>query len=104
MILDNLRMIPLLALATLALAGCAVAEPTGYPYDGAPAYGAYGAWPGYGYAPYAYPAPAYGSLGFVYGDGWRHHHWRDRHRDWHGEGRRWHDGDGRGWHGGEHHR
>jgi hypothetical protein len=91
---NNLRMIPLLALATLALAGC-VAEPPGYPY--------YGAAPVYGYAPYAYPVPAYGSFGFVYGGGWRHDRWRGHHHDWGRNGGHWHHGGGGG-HGGGHHR
>jgi hypothetical protein len=70
----------LLALLAASLAGCVVYQPPPAAYPAYSAYpGGYYAYPAYPYYP-AYPAyaPAYGSvsLGFGFGDGFRHRHWR----------------------------
>jgi hypothetical protein len=63
----NLRKIAAILVALSALTGCVV-----YPAGPGPYYGGY-------YGGY-YPAPAYGVVGFGFGDGWHgdgwHHHWR----------------------------
>jgi hypothetical protein len=58
----NLRKIAAIVVALSALAGCVVYPAAPGPYYGGGYYGGY------------YPAPAYGVVGFGFGDGW-HHHW-----------------------------
>jgi hypothetical protein len=72
------RLLPLfcLTIALMGLSACVYVPPPGYAY--APDYSYY---PGYAYAPgYSYPyyPPVVGSvdLGFGFGGGWHHRHWR----------------------------